>query len=139
MVGSLDSTTSSGTDQISSFTTKGPGITLFAPGSNIRSAFSDTNRHNDANYYLDSSFKQGSISGTSMASPQVCGLGATILQLNPHLTPEQLQLKLKNLATNNVISTTNSGTDYQNNRSLLDAPNKLLYTPFNVSNVLTAS
>lgn len=139
MVGSLDSTTSSGTDQISSFTTKGPGITLFAPGSNIRSAFSDTNSHNDANYYLDSSFKQGSISGTSMASPQVCGVGATILQLNPHLTPEQLQLKLKNLATDNVISTTNSGTDYQNNRSLLDAPNKLLYTPFNSSNVLTAS
>ena len=60
--GSVDSTTnnfpSSGTDQISSFTTKGPGITLFAPGSNIRSAFSNTNRHADSTYYLNSSFKQ---------------------------------------------------------------------------------
>jgi subtilisin family serine protease len=139
MVGSIDSTTSSGTDQISSFTTKGPGITLFAPGSNIRSAFSDTNRHNDSTYYLNSSFRQGSISGTSMASPQVCGLGATVLQLNPHLTPAQLQLKLTNLASNNVLYTTNSGIDYADNRSLLNAPNKLLYTPFNSSNVLSAS
>ena len=139
MVGSIDSTTSSGTDQISSFTTKGPGITLFAPGSNIRSAFSDTNRHNDSTYYLNSSFRQGSISGTSMASPQVCGLGATVLQLNPHLTPAQLQLKLTNLASNNVLYTTNSGIDYADNRSLLNAPNKLLYTPFNSSNVLSAT
>ena len=52
MVGSIDSTTSSGTDQISSFTTKGPGVTLFAPGSNIRSSFSNTNRHNDSTYYV---------------------------------------------------------------------------------------
>ena len=139
MVGSIDSTTSSGTDQISIFTTKGPGVTLFAPGSNIRSSFSNTNRHNDSTYYLNSSFKQGSISGTSMASPQVCGLGATVLQLNPHLTPAQLQLKLTNLASNNVLYTTNSGIDYADNRSLLNAPNKLLYTPFNSSNVLSAS
>ena len=139
MVGSIDSTTSSGTDQISSFTTKGPGITLFAPGSNIRSAFSNTNDHNDSTYYLNSSFRQGSISGTSMASPQVCGLGATILQLNPHLTPAQLQLKLTNLASNNVLYTTNSGTDYADNRSLLNAPNRLLYTPFNSGIVLSAS
>jgi subtilisin family serine protease len=139
MVGSVDSTTSSGTDQISSFTTKGPGITLFAPGSNIRSAFSNTNRHADSTYYLNSSFKQGSISGTSMASPQVCGLGATVLQLNPHLTPAQLQLKLTNLASNNVLYTTNSGIDYADNRSLLNAPNKLLYTPFNSSNVLSVT
>ena len=139
MVGSVDSTTSSGTDQISSFTTKGPGITLFAPGSNIRSAFSNTNRHADSTYYLNSSFKQGSISGTSMASPQVCGLGATVLQLNPHLTPAQLQLKLTNLASNNVLYTTNSGIDYADNRSLINAPNKLLYTPFNSSNVLSVT
>ena len=90
-------------------------------------------------YYLNSSFKQGSISGTSMASPQVCRLGATVLQLNPYLTPAQLQLKLTNLASNNVLYTTNSGIDYADNRSLLNAPNKLLYTPFNSSNVLSAS
>ena len=74
-----------------------------------------------------------------MASPQVCGLGATVLQLNPHLTPAQLQLKLTNLASNNVLYTTNSGTDYSDNRSLLNAPNKLLYTTFNSSNVLSVT
>ena len=139
MVGSIDSSTSSGTDQISIFTTKGPGITIFSPGSNIMSSTSTTNKFSDGNYPSDSSFKVCNISGTSMASPQVCGAGATILQLKPGLTPAQLQLKLTNLASNNVLYTTNSGTDYADNRSLLNAPNKLLYTPFNSSNVLSAS
>jgi hypothetical protein len=140
MVGSVDSAThTGGLDRISSFSTRGPGVTIWAPGSNIRSAFSDTNGHNDADYYLDSSFRQGSISGTSMASPQVCGLGATILQLNPHLTTAQLQQKMTNLAPNDVLHSTSSGIDYNDNRSLLDAPNKLLYTPFNSSFVLSAS
>ena len=140
MVGSVDSNTySSSLDQISSFSTKGPGVSIWAPGSNIRSAFSDTNGHNDADYYLDSSFRQGSISGTSMASPQVCGLGATVLQLNPHLTPAQLHQKMTNLASNNVLHSTSSSIDYNDTRSLVGAPNKLLYTPFNSSNVLSAS
>jgi len=140
MVGSIDSIADgSGLDRISSFSTKGPGVRIWAPGSNIRSSFSSTNRHNDATYYLNSSFRQGSISGTSMASPQVCGLGATILQLNPHLTPAQLQQKMTNLASNDALYSTASGTDYNNNRSLLNAPNKLLYTPFNSGIVLSAS
>ena len=109
MVGSIDSNTySSSLDQISTFSTRGPGVTIWAPGSNIRSAFSDTNGHNDADYYLDSSFRQGNISGTSMASPQVCGLGATILQLNPYLTTAQLQQKMTNLASNDVLHSTSS-------------------------------
>jgi len=140
MVGSVDSNTySSSLDQISYFSTKGPGVSIWAPGSNIRSAFSNTTRHYNADYYLNSSYKQGSISGTSMASPQVCGLGATVLQLNPHLTPAQLHQKMTNLASNNVLHSTSSSIDYNDTRSLVGAPNKLLYTPFNSSNVLSAS
>ena len=57
----------------SSFTNYGPGIDVFAPGSNIHSAF-------NSNGIVDPKYTQGSgnyfksISGTSMATPQVCGL-----------------------------------------------------------------
>lgn len=140
MVGAVDRFLGSyATEQISSFTTKGPGITIFAPGSNIMSCTSTTNRFSDGDYPSDSSFRVTNISGTSMASPQVCGAAATILQLKPGLTPEQLQLKMTNLASKDKLLTTSSGTDYADNRSLLNAPNRLLYTPFNSGIVLSAS
>ena len=137
-VGSIDSNThGGGLEQISSFSVRGPAVDIYAPGSNIRSAFSNTNGHNDSNYYLNSSYKQGSISGTSMASPQVCGLGATILELNPHLTPAQLQQKMTNLATDNMLYSTSLNNDYNDTRSLLDSDNKFLNTPFNSQYPLT--
>ena len=140
MVGNVDSTThGGGLEQISGSSSKGPGVTLWAPGSNIRSAFSNTNVYNDANYYLNSSYRQGSISGTSMASPQVCGVGATILQLNPHLTPAQLQEKMTNLATGNMLRSTASNTDYNDTRSLVGSSNKFLHTPFNSQFPLSTS
>jgi len=140
MVGSVDSYThSGGLEQISNFSTKGPGVGIWAPGSNIMSSTSTTNRFTDGDYPSDSNYKICNIGGTSMASPQVCGLGATILELNPHLTPAQLQQKITNLATNDALYSTASGTDYNDNRSLLNAPNKLLYTPFNSGIVLSAT
>ena len=140
MIGSIDSNThSGGLEQSSSFSTKGPGVTLWAPGSNIRSAFSTINDYGGADYYLNSSYKQGTINGTSMASPQVCGVGATILQLNPHLTPAQLQQKMTKLATVNMLRSTASDTDYNDTRSLLNSPNRMLHTPFNSQFPLSTS
>ena len=139
-VGSIDSDTYSGsTEQISSFSVRGAGVDLYAPGSDIRSAFSTTNEHTDSNYYLNSSYKQGSISGTSMASPQVCGLAATVLQLSPHLTPAQLKQKMTNMATDDSLHTTSLNNDYANKRSLLGSANKFLNTPFNSQYPLTTS
>jgi len=133
MVGSTDSNTHSGTlEQISSFSTKGPGVTMWAPGDYIKSASTD-----GSDYYLNSSYKQETLSGTSMASPQVCGLGATILQTNPHLTPTQLKEKMTNMATDDLLYSTSSDTDYNDTRSLLGSNNKFLNTPFNSQYPLT--
>ena len=59
------------------FTQYGPGITVFAPGVSILGAFGNTGLadtktgYGSGNYY-------NAISGTSMASPQVCGVLATL-------------------------------------------------------------
>ena len=59
------------------FTQYGPGITVFAPGVQILGAYGNTGiadsktGYGSGNYYL-------AISGTSMASPQVCGVLATL-------------------------------------------------------------
>ena len=59
------------------FTQYGPGITVFAPGVSILGAYGNTGiadtktGYGSGNYY-------NSISGTSMASPQVCGVLATL-------------------------------------------------------------
>ena len=138
MVGSIDSDThSGGLEQKSDFSNCGPSITLWAPGSNIMSCTSTINTHDGGDYPGDPNYKICNISGTSMAAPQVCGLGATILELNPHLTPTQLKQKMVNLATNNALYSTGNDDDYTNDRTLNDAPNKILYTPFNSSTSLS--
>ena len=90
MVGCTDSTPENATtERKTSFSTTGPGVSIFAAGENILSACSNTNRFGAPSYFGDSNFKQTNISGTSMASPQVCGVGALYLQADPSLTPSR--------------------------------------------------
>jgi subtilisin family serine protease len=128
MVGSIDSSVySASLDQKSVFSNSGPGVDIYAPGSNVRSACSTTNAFASQPYYLNSAFRQLTISGTSMASPQVCGVGALILQAYPGATPNQLkQFMLNNCATD-VIYSTGLNNDYTNNRSIKGGANKFLF------------
>jgi subtilisin family serine protease len=72
-----------------------------------------------------------SISGTSMASPQVCGLGALHLGVEPTLTPAQLKAKIIADAKN-VISNTGADNDYGNTTtSLMGASNNMLFNRYN--------
>ena len=94
-VGSLGYGVGSLTEETKSvFSTTGPGVDIYAAGEYIISATSTTNKFSAPSYYGNASFKQTNISGTSMASPQVCGLGALHLQANPHWTPAQLKDRL---------------------------------------------
>jgi len=67
----------------STYTQFGPGVDVFAPGDNILSAFTNPSINGFAGL-LDSKAGYGGsnyfypISGTSMASPQVCGIIATL-------------------------------------------------------------
>ncbi|WP_433265765.1 S8 family peptidase [Actinosynnema sp. CS-041913] len=91
------------TDARSSFSNTGTCVDIFAPGSNITSAW----------YTNDTA--TNTISGTSMATPHVVGAAAVYLAANPAATPQQVRDALVNGATSGVV--TNPGTG---------SPNKLL-------------
>ncbi len=81
--------------QKSDFSNYGNGLDLVAPGTDIYS----TKKNNDYNYE----------DGTSFAAPQVAGVVALMLSVNPDLTPIQIKSKLRQTCTKL------SGYSYDNN------------------------
>ena len=135
IVGSMDSTVYSvSQDYKATYSETGPGVDIYAPGTDIMSCTSTTNKWGagSQNYYLDSNYKQTNIPGTSMASPQVAGVAALLLQLNPGLTPA----KVKEYLTTNcgtAIYDTGVGNDWTNNRSLKSGSAKVLFCGFDIN------
>jgi subtilisin family serine protease len=143
MVGSVDDVVNStgNLEQRASYSNSGPGVDIYAPGDNIISTMSTTNEGADGDYPSDANFKIGSKSGTSMASPQVCGIGALVLQVNPHMTPAQLKTFLHNQAQSGklredpnystwTIANSNYKSSTSDGRYLQGAPDRYLYSPF---------
>ena len=91
-------------DRRSSFSNYGLCVDLFAPGSDITSA-----------WYTGNS-STNTISGTSMASPHVAGAIALVLEDNPTASPSAVFNYLRDTATTNRLSSVGSGS-----------PNRLLY------------
>ena len=67
------------------FTQYGPGITVFAPGVDILGAYGNTGYADTKTGYGSGNYF-ASISGTSMASPQVCGVLATLATAKPRFS-----------------------------------------------------
>lgn len=134
MVGNIDSTVfNASTEQKAISSESGPGVDIWAPGTNIMSCTSNTNKWGigSQNYFLNSNYKQTNISGTSMAAPQVAGVAACYLQINPQMTPAQLKAKILADSKENVVYTTGLDNDYTNNRSIEGGNNRFLYNKYN--------
>ncbi|MFD3666361.1 S8 family serine peptidase [Streptomyces sp. NPDC058659] len=85
-------------DQQSDFSNFGAVIDLYAPGSDITSAWNDS----------DTGTK--TISGTSMAAPHVAGAAVLYLAANPSATPADTAAALTGAATADAIKNPSAGT-----------------------------
>ena len=87
----------------SSYTNYGDGINIFAPGDNITSSY-NSGGLSDNKYTLGSGNYFYPISGTSMASPQVCGIAACLASGKPRFTQEDLREYLDKYSTSNDMT-----------------------------------
>jgi hypothetical protein len=111
-------------DQKVQFSDCGPGVDIWAPGTYIISAlpFSNFGIPRDPR---NAGFSIGKFSGTSMASPQVCGVLACALETYPEMTQEQAKAYITAYAKSNQLTASTGGpTDYQD---LQGAPNLFLF------------
>lgn len=102
---SVGSTTK--TDERSSFSNYGPCVDVFAPGSDIQSA------------WYTSSTATNTISGTSMATPHVAGVAALYLSKHPNATPSEVKNTILEKSVSGRISNVGAGS-----------PNLLVNTQF---------
>ncbi|KAK8098024.1 uncharacterized protein PG998_013510 [Apiospora kogelbergensis] len=92
----VGATTSS--DAVASYSNYGSVVDIFAPGSSILSS------------WIGSTSATNTISGTSMATPHVAGLGAYLLTLMGKKSPTALCSYIASIATSGVLSGVPSGT-----------------------------
>lgn len=121
-VGSIGAATN---EAKSTFSNNGPRIDIFAPGSNIMSSFNSTTSYGGTDDPRNSTYKIGKISGTSMASPQVCGVLACALEIYPHMTQDHARDYLVYYSKKNQITDTGGG--YGDFTALSGSENRYLY------------
>jgi subtilisin family serine protease len=143
IVGNQDITYIGGVEHKAESSCSGPGVDIYAPGTSITSVAStdkaggcDLTDGTDgsaatANSPLNASYKLMKISGTSMASPNVAGMIATVLEANPGMTPAQMKAFLHNNATQDVLYDTGvPNANWNDQDSVHGGPNRIFKTRF---------
>ena len=120
VVGALASDLYSSQEATTVFSEKGPRVDVWAAGNDVVSGGASS-----ASSYLN-------YSGTSMAAPQVAGVCALLVQMNPGMTPAQVKSWIINNAKTGLmyVGDTNNTTYFSNNRNLQDGNNRILYWPY---------
>lgn len=120
----------------------GTGIDIWAPGTGIVSSFANVSHsfgsQNKSNYehangYIDPNFYQANDSGTSMASPQVAGIVALFMQMNPGASPGIVKNFLQNRSASSNMYSTGLTNDYTNSSSISGSLPLFLRNPFSYS------
>lgn len=112
-------------DRKAIFSNCGTGVDVFAPGEGIISAThtaagsSNQSDVRDTNYY-DSKFQ-----GTSMASPQVCGILACALETYPRMSPSDAKQYIIDYANQNQMFD-GAFVNADSYTSLQDSPNRIV-------------
>lgn len=113
------------TEQKNTSSCAGPRTDMFAPGTNIMGAYYSGGVNDPRN----PNFKKSKLTGTSMASPQICGLLACALEIYPRMTVAEAKTYIQSLAFQNVLSgggsfsTAYPSLSFLNTSSLYGGPN----------------
>lgn len=123
VVGNIDSSLFNSTEATNTSSDKGPRVDVWAAGTNIISA------------YNTSSSALLNLTGTSMSTPQVTGMSALLLQMNPGMTPAQVRAWWQNNAITGLLhqGNTNEGDPvnfFASDRSLMNGINRVAYFPY---------
>jgi len=116
----------------SNFSNWGERVDIWAPGSDIISAVYDSSSPPTSYNPIiadsrNSSYHLASISGTSMASPQVCGIIACLAEQEPFLTQAEA---LQHLKENALAEVGTTGTiNHSTYETFGDGPNRYLFMP----------
>lgn len=112
---------------------RGPRVDICAPGTEITSSTDAVGYYrSNVPYPLDPNFQIARIAGTSMAAPQVTGLLALYLQLNPQATPQDCKNWLSSNAETGSLEVT-AFDNYGNVTGTRGAPDKFLRNPYDTN------
>jgi hypothetical protein len=133
--GNIDSYRRSGENKIHFPSGRGPGIDIWAPGTNIGAATSLLNSLPgvDRPYPPDPNFLMTKLTGTSFAAPQVCGVLAQHMELHPDLTVLEALQWLQENGYKDVLydpSVEDIQVNYAEDLALNGAPNLFLGNPY---------
>ena len=131
VVANVDSQTFNGKEQVAESSERGPGVDYFAPGTDITSCTNGEGFYGYTTYYPENDgYRIARISGTSMAAPQITGMLALFLQVNPGADITQCRAWLDNFSSKlNKLYSTELLNDYTNTRSLMGQENKFPFFP----------
>ena len=110
---------------------KGPAVDIWAPGTGIISAIGDLAPIGEVDDPRGFNGDRLAVyGGTSMAAPQVTGVLACYLELNPTATPAQALSWLTSVAKSGQVNLSlANGATYADPFGLMGAPNKFLFAP----------
>ena len=121
---------------VDSYSERGPGCDVVAPGTNITAGVSKTSSYSNLEYVWGQnnaqtrSYLVAKISGTSMAAPQVTGVLALYLSRNPTTTPAQAKAWIAKIGIKNQIASSVVNNEWSSPNALLGGPNNYLFNPY---------
>lgn len=114
----------------------GTRIDTFAPGQNILSSVNSTLDYGGVQDSRNSSYYLVKIGGTSMASPQVCGMLACLLEVYPNLTNTECLQFIQLYADSGSMR--DDGEAVNDLEALQNAPNRIMVMPITRQDTGTA-